>query len=167
MQEVTTISIATLAVAMTILTGTLFALFFFLKKQIHEYRLHRDLALLQKMHDRITASRNDQELIYNQAQTIQTYITDEKSLSDIVNEDLRNAIYNIADIYQFIGFTIKQNLLSDTMKKAFFAEEGENFGRLYRLIAPLLQNERAKPYRRNYKYYFDYLYTEYKNYLKK
>ena len=167
MQLITTISLVGIAVSMVILTISAIIALLFFKKKIYEEKLHRDLALLQKIYDLITTSRKDQELIYNQAQAIQTYIAEEKALSEVVNEELRNAIYKVADVYQFIGFIIQKGLLSNAMKESFFEEEGENFGRIYRLLAPLVKNERNKPYRRGYKHYLDDLYTAYKNYLKK
>ncbi|WP_457636086.1 DUF4760 domain-containing protein [Persephonella sp.] len=151
-------------IALSNFTYTLFFIItvIYIIKQFKEYKLYREISVLQDIYDYIIRTKEDRKKIFENENLIREYISKNKSLSDIEEQDLRDSIHEVANTYHYAGFLIKKNLIGKDLKSAFFEEGGETFIRVYNLIYPLIEKERKKPFKNTYKQYMDFLYEEYK-----
>jgi len=150
--------ITALATCLIAFATTIYTIFFiitliYVKKQFEEYKLYRNISVLQNIYDYVIKTKEERKKIFEEEEMIKGFINEGKALSDIYDEKIRDAIHNVANVYHYAGFLIKTNLLGEDFKNAFFEEGGETFFRIYTLIYPLIEEERKKPFKKSYKQY--------------
>ena len=156
------IAIATwiIAVSTIVYTFAVIVTIFYIAKQLKENKLLREAAVLKEAYDYIIRTHKFRKIIYSNENEIKA-IQNANDLEKIVSE-VSEAIHEVANCYHYIGFLMMCGML--TNKSAIFEEGGDTFLRIYEIIKPAIEQQRATRGKETHKQYLEYLVKEINKY---
>lgn len=150
----------TIAVSTTVYTFAFIVTVFYIIKQLKESKLLREAAVLKEAYDYIIRTHKFRKIIYSNKNEIRA-IQNANDLEKIVPE-VSEAIHEVANCYHYIGFLMTCEML--TNKSAIFEEGGDTFLRIYEIIKPVIEQQRATMGKETHKQYLEYLVEEINKY---
>jgi hypothetical protein len=152
--------IATWIIAISTSVYTIFVIVtaYYIADQLKENQLLRQATVLKEAYDYVIRTHKFRKIVYNNKNEIKKVQTIE-DLQNFENNrpEVNEAMHEVANCYHYIGFLMKSGLL--TNKVEFFEEGGNTFLRVYEIISPVIQQERART-DETYKQYLEYLKEE-------
>lgn len=116
--------------------------------------------VLKQAYDYIIRTYESRELLHRTRNIIETV----KNMQDLgilerKRPDIKEAIYEVANCYHFIGFLIKSELLSEKSAQDVYEEGSDTILDMYKIISPIIDIKKETP-DKLYKQYFRYLVEE-------
>ena len=148
------------AVATAIYSLTVLFTVIYVVRQWKETRLLREAAVIKDVYDYIIRTHADRQLIYENQEAIRSIATIEQfSAFGVQHPDVANAIHEVANCYHYLGFLMKNKLL--TSRDAVLEEGGRTVLSIHGIIGHIIKlQQRQSLATQGYKQGFVYLANE-------
>ncbi len=142
-----------------IYVGTVIFSVCYVKRQLSESRLLREATVLKDAYDYVIRTHEFRRTLYgNESQIRAVQSAEDLEEMERHQPEVYAAIHEVANCYHYIGFLMKYGLI--TNKHAIFEEGGETIRRVFEIIRPAIEQERARISKETYKQYLEYLVEE-------